>query len=162
MFAYLTEETITTVGKHIFRIKILGKGGNSKLIGPLSMEIVEGEIPLVFPTHIINPKWGLTEIQVHEPYKVIAFIIVPNVIHSFMTYDEPTNKLMFDTRTTPRNHYNIIVQFNGPYAEEPVIRELKMDVKKFVAEIEKKSDNSTDSTNTTVLVKNETLPEKIE
>jgi hypothetical protein len=77
-----------------------------------------------------------------------------------MKYDEPVNKLMFDTRSTPRNHYNIIVQFNGPYAEEPVIRELKMDVKEFNAEIEEKSENSTDLSDTTVLEKNETIPEE--
>jgi hypothetical protein len=40
MFAYLIKETISSVGKYIFKIKILGKGGNSKLIGPFSMEIV--------------------------------------------------------------------------------------------------------------------------
>ena len=129
MLAYLTEETIARVGKFIFRIKIIGEGRNSKLIGPFSMEIEEGEIPFVFPTNLINPKSGLTEIQIQEPYKVLEFTIVPDVIPSFMTYNEPAGMLLFDTRSTPRDNYKVIINFNGPYAEEPVIRELKIEVK---------------------------------
>ena len=41
---------------------MIGDGGNSKIIGPFIINILEGEIPLVFPTHLINPKEGLTQI----------------------------------------------------------------------------------------------------
>ena len=127
------------------------------MIGPFSMEIDGGEIPLVFPTNLINPKSGLTEIQIQEPYKVLEFIIVPDVIPSFMTYNEPADVLMFDTRTTPRDNYKVTIHFAGPYTSEPVIRELKLELKDNLLEIEK-SENST-SSNTTELDKNETISE---
>ena len=117
------------------------------MIGPFSMEIDGGEIPLVFPTNLINPKSGLTEIQIQEPYKVLEFIIVPDVIPSFMTYNEPADVLMFDTRTTPRDNYKVTIHFNGPYTSEPVIRELKIELKDNLVEIEK-SENSTSSKTT--------------
>jgi hypothetical protein len=64
MQAYLTDESINTIGQYIFKIEIYGLGGNSKLIGPFTINILEGEIPLVFPSRLINPKEGISEINV--------------------------------------------------------------------------------------------------
>ena len=101
MRAYLTEETISKIGKHTFGIKMTAKGGNSESIGPFAITIVQGEIPLVFPSVLINPKEGLSKIEVHQPYKVESFLIVPKVNPPFMTYDEAAAVLLFDTRSTP-------------------------------------------------------------
>ena len=62
MLAYLTEETIAKIGEYIFRIKMIAEGMNSKSIGPFTISILEGEIPLIFPTILINPDEGLSKI----------------------------------------------------------------------------------------------------
>ena len=64
MLAYLAKETIATAGKYIFRIQMIGDGGNSEVIGPFTIKIDEGEIPFIFPTHLINPDEGLAQIEI--------------------------------------------------------------------------------------------------
>ena len=64
MLAYLTQEAIDNIGVYIFRIKMNGLEGNSESIGPFSMTVVNRGAPLVFPTNLINPKEGLSEIKV--------------------------------------------------------------------------------------------------
>ena len=101
MRAYLTEETISKIGKFTFGIKMIAEGGNSESIGPFGISILQGEIPLVFPSVLINPIEGLEKIEVHQPYRVESFVIVPKVNPPFMTYDEAAAVLLFDTRSTP-------------------------------------------------------------
>ena len=122
MRAYLTEETIAKIGKYTFGVKMIAKGGNSESIGPFTISIVQDEIPLVFPSNLINPKEGLSKIEVNQPYKVESFLIVPEFNPPFMTYDEAAAVLLFDTRSTHNAKYIIIIKFNGPYADKPVIR----------------------------------------
>ena len=62
MRAYLTEETIVKIGKYTFGVKMIAEGGNLESIGPFTISIVLGEIQLVFPSVLINPKEGLSKI----------------------------------------------------------------------------------------------------
>ena len=39
MLAYLAKETIATAGKYIFRIQMIGDGGNSEVIGPFTIKM---------------------------------------------------------------------------------------------------------------------------